>query len=213
MSTNLATKTLQPSPQEAAQELLTRRQARRNLQGFIEYTKPRWTAGKIHRTLCEQLERVLRHEIDRLMLLCPPQHGKQLAHSTPALTTSGWTTHGELRVGDYVWGSVGRPVEVIALSEESLSTLEFEFSDGERIRCHPNHEWLVYDRQNARKAPKVMEAKAIAAESLWLGPKGRRSGRARFSVDWVAIDGIARSLPVEPYALGAWLGDGTSSGA
>ena len=55
---------------------MTRRQARRDLQTFIEYTKPRWTAGKIHRAICAQLERVLRKEIDRLMLLCPPQHGK-----------------------------------------------------------------------------------------------------------------------------------------
>lgn len=50
--------------------------ARRSLQGFVEYTKPRWIAGKIHRILCEQFERVVRREIDRLMLLCPPQHGK-----------------------------------------------------------------------------------------------------------------------------------------
>jgi hypothetical protein len=33
-------------------------------------------AGKIHRAICEQLDRVERKEIDRLMLLCPPQHGK-----------------------------------------------------------------------------------------------------------------------------------------
>lgn len=50
--------------------------ARRGLQGFTEYTTPRWIAGKIHRVICEQLDRVVRKEIDRLMLLCPPQHGK-----------------------------------------------------------------------------------------------------------------------------------------
>lgn len=50
--------------------------ARRNLQAFTEYTTPLWLAGKIHREICAQLERVVRKEIDRLMLLCPPQHGK-----------------------------------------------------------------------------------------------------------------------------------------
>jgi hypothetical protein len=64
------------SPQEAAQELLKRRIARRNLLAFTEYTTPNWHAGKIHREICAQLERVERKEIDRLMLLCPPQHGK-----------------------------------------------------------------------------------------------------------------------------------------
>ena len=50
--------------------------ARRNLLAFTEYTTPLWKPGKIHREICVQLERVVRKEIDRLMLLCPPQHGK-----------------------------------------------------------------------------------------------------------------------------------------
>jgi hypothetical protein len=71
----------QPSPQEAARELLRRRAARRNLQPFIEYVNPRWQAGKIHREICAQLDRVARKEVDRLLLLCPPQHGKSEATS------------------------------------------------------------------------------------------------------------------------------------
>lgn len=64
------------SPQDAARELLTRRAARKSLQSFTSYTTPRWVPGKIHRAICEQLDRVARKEVDRLMLLCPPQHGK-----------------------------------------------------------------------------------------------------------------------------------------
>lgn len=50
--------------------------ARKNLLAFTEYTTPLWVPGKIHREICFQLERVVRKETDRLMLLCPPQHGK-----------------------------------------------------------------------------------------------------------------------------------------
>jgi predicted phage terminase large subunit-like protein len=50
--------------------------ARRSLLSFTSYTTLGWSAGKIHREICVQLERVVRKEIDRLMLLCPPQHGK-----------------------------------------------------------------------------------------------------------------------------------------
>jgi hypothetical protein len=64
------------SPQAAAQELLRRRAARKSLQSFTSYTTPRWTPGKIHRVICEQLDRVVHRQVDRLMLLCPPQHGK-----------------------------------------------------------------------------------------------------------------------------------------
>lgn len=47
-----------------------------SLRPFIEYTTPRWICGAPHRLICEHLERVERGEIDRLMLLLPPQHGK-----------------------------------------------------------------------------------------------------------------------------------------
>jgi hypothetical protein len=82
------TESLPVSPQDAAQELLKRRAARRKLQQFTEYTTPRWSPGKIHKVICEQLDRVMRREIDRLMLLCPPQHGKSTCASKrlPAYT-------------------------------------------------------------------------------------------------------------------------------
>lgn len=38
----------------------------------------------MHRIVCEQLDRVVAGEIDRLMLLCPPQHGKSTVASRRA---------------------------------------------------------------------------------------------------------------------------------
>jgi hypothetical protein len=64
------------SRQEAAKELLRRDEATQSLLSFTRYTTPNWAEGKIHREICVQAERVERGEIDRLMLLCPPQHGK-----------------------------------------------------------------------------------------------------------------------------------------
>lgn len=63
---------------------MTRRKARQTLLAFTEYTTPRWEAGPIHRAICEQLDRVARREVDRLMLLCPPQHGKSTVASKRA---------------------------------------------------------------------------------------------------------------------------------
>jgi hypothetical protein len=48
----------------------------RSLIKFTEYTYPRYQAGNIHHKIAEQLERVEPGEIDRLMLLVPPRHGK-----------------------------------------------------------------------------------------------------------------------------------------
>lgn len=75
MSTSSQTPNLQPSPQEAARELLDRRIARRNLKGFTEYVEQR-PVNRAQQFICEQMDRVEAGEIDRLMLLAPPQHGK-----------------------------------------------------------------------------------------------------------------------------------------
>ena len=60
----------------AAMELLKRKDAAENLIAFTEYTFPRYQTAKHHRIIAGQLERIERGEIDRLMLLVPPRHGK-----------------------------------------------------------------------------------------------------------------------------------------
>src|ERR1700761_5276613 len=60
----------------ALAEIERRVKARQSLIGFTEFTNPRYHTGDIHRKIAEQLERVERGEIDRLMLLVPPRHGK-----------------------------------------------------------------------------------------------------------------------------------------
>lgn len=50
--------------------------AAESLVAFTEYTYPRYQTAEHHRKIAAQLERVERGEIDRLMLLVPPRHGK-----------------------------------------------------------------------------------------------------------------------------------------
>jgi predicted phage terminase large subunit-like protein len=64
------------TPKRAAAELLRRQDARRDLIAFTEYTFPRYQAARHHRLIAAQLERLLTGEVDRLMLLVPPRHGK-----------------------------------------------------------------------------------------------------------------------------------------
>lgn len=66
----------QLSPPQAAAELLRRMDATEKLVAFTEFTYKRYQTGLIHQAIAEQLERVERGEIDRLMLLVPPRHGK-----------------------------------------------------------------------------------------------------------------------------------------
>lgn len=69
---------------EQAQRRLLMLRARRHFRSFVEWTTPNWKPSRIHTEICTAFDMVLRGETDRLMLLCPPQHGKSLIASKRA---------------------------------------------------------------------------------------------------------------------------------
>jgi predicted phage terminase large subunit-like protein len=78
--------TTQITPQEAAEELLRRRRARRGLLDFTTYTKPDYEVNWHHQVMCEYLDRFVAGEIRYLMAFLPPQTGKseQVSRRLPA---------------------------------------------------------------------------------------------------------------------------------
>ena len=182
--------------------------ARRRLLHFTTLTHPSYEAGWLHEDICTRLERfsqqVIARQSPRLMLLCPPRHGKLFADSTLVPTPSGMTTHGTLKPGDEVFGPDGRPTRVVAVSEKASADMLVTLTDGTSFRCHENHEWFVYER--SRRWWIVRETRDLAARKLFSG------GRAQFQLPLVgALSYFDADLPMDPYVLGAWLGDGSTT--
>src|SRR5690606_14145414 len=73
-----------------------------------------------------------------------PGLGKALALDTALPTPDGWTTMGEVRVGDRLLGAAGRPTTVIACSEvqRQRPCYAVTFSDGSVIVADAGHRWL-----------------------------------------------------------------------
>lgn len=147
----------------------------------------------------------------RLIWSMPPQEGKLVADSTPVPTPNGWTTHGQLHEGDYVFHPSGNAIRVTAVHDPALSSMTVHTSDHGAIKVHPNHEWTVYDRGSG--AWRTVETRYLSTQKLRNGPVGR-GGRFRFQLPFrQALTLPDIELPVDPYALGVWLGDGSSSKA
>ena len=188
---------------------------------LLAYACFRW-AGYMpaahHQLIAKYLEKVESGEIKRLMITMPPRHGKECAHNTPVLTMNGWKTHGELKVGDFVFHPSGNPVEVLAESLPSGDMFETHQDDfvvkvtsGEEIRCHARHEWRVFDR--CQNKWRVVETQYLFSQPPGHGPLGKRGYHYRFNLPDtgpVLFDRV--DLPLDPYFLGVWLGDGTSTG-
>lgn len=98
------------------------RTARKSLIGFTEYTYDRYKTGRHHRIIAEQLERVECREIDRLMLLLPPRHGKtELASRRYPAWTLGRNPHRQViaaSASESFATDVGREVRNLIRSED-----------------------------------------------------------------------------------------------
>ena len=211
------------APDEALRDL-DRADCEDSLYTFLEYAwryidpspfVPGWPLEAI----AEHLQAVVDGDIRKLVINIPPRMGKQVADDTPVLTTKGWMRHGDLRVGDYVFSPSGKPVRVKAVSGKTPSNVRVEFFDGSVIYCHENHEWTLYNRSN--RSWETVETK------LFLEPRRGRCGKTGKTTKRTLSAGRAlhqlpliqpvqfpvASLPIDPYILGVWLGDGSKGTA
>lgn len=209
------TKTVPRNNEELVhQEMARREMARRRLIFFTTAMMPSYKACWVHQDICRRLERFVKQvELGlspRLMLFVPPRHGKLCADSTPVLTTCGWKTHGELQAGDFVFGIDGKPIEVLGVSPPDMASLEVELSNGEKIKVHPNHEWTVYDR-SYRKFKTYETNHFVKTTKFGKHKQVLSGGRSIYQLPpRRPVELPAASLPLDPYMLGVWLGDGKS---
>ena len=138
------------------------------------------------------------HPGQMIVIAARPAMGKALALDTPLPTPDGWTTMGEVRVGDLLLDADGRPTRVVAATEvlTGRPCYELTFDDGTTVVADAGHQWPT--------AAGVRTTRELAAEV-----PGAAGGRPRPAVPVTApLDLPARALPVPPYTLGVWLAGG-----
>lgn len=74
--------------------------------------------------------------------------GKACVIYTPIATPSGWTTMGDLKLGDFVFGADGYPTKVVACSEVHYEDCyRMVFDDGSEIIAGERHRWKTESYQ------------------------------------------------------------------
>ena len=144
-----------------------------------------------------------------------PGLGKALALDTPLPTPTGWTTMGQVGVGDTLLDADGRPTRVVAATEvmHGRPCFEVSFCDGTRVIADADHQWMTHTRASRRSrtgTPSVRTtaelARAVRCDTA--------DGRADHCVTTTAPLQLPEAeLLLPPYALGVWLGAGHGVGA
>jgi hypothetical protein len=144
----------------------------------------------------------------------PRQVGKALALDTPIPTPEGWTTIGDIKVGDQILSPDGNPVSVTFKTETMINHQCYKifFDNGEEVVADADHLWEV-NSSYWRTGKKVINTDEIYSRYLKKTNNKRGKGvEGSLYIDLSkAINGKNQNLPIDPYLLGVWLGDGYSA--
>lgn len=113
---------------------------------------------------------------------------KGLPVETPIPTIDGWSTMGDLKIGDIIFDKDGNKTKVLAKSQASnKDCYKITFDDKSEVVCDNEHLWLLDNGEvkpitELKIKDKIDVAKPIVSTDV--------------------------DLPIDPYVLGVWLGDG-----
>ena len=118
---------------------------------------------------------------------------KGLPVDTPIPTTTGWKTMGNLTKDDIIFDKDGNETRILAKSKKSFKKCyEIEFDDKTKAICDDEHLWMLENNKvtpikNLKAGDKIDVAKSLQINNV--------------------------QLPIDPYVLGLWLGDGRNRSA
>lgn len=169
------------------------------------------------------------------MFLLWPEAGKDLDGGTLIPTPVGFTKMCDLRVGDLVFAGDGSLTTVTGFFPQSpQDCYEVTFSGGSTVVAGVGHQWVVRSRSVGRWPSSAESERRRAEVEPWFPSGNNRPARVLTTGELLESgvtyggDGsrpnhavpVARPLhaahavlPVDPYLLGVWLGDGVSASA
>lgn len=139
--------------------------------------------------------------------------GKAGKLDSKLLTPNGWITMGDVKIGDQVIGSNGKPTEVIGVYPQGKKDIyRVWFSDGTNTETCDEHLWAVNSstriwrnkKENKNYPNKILSLRQIIDEGLTL-----KNGNHKHYIPIVEpIQFQKRNLLIDPYLMGTLLGDG-----
>lgn len=159
------------------------------------------------------------------------KNGKAVSLDTEIATPSGWKKMKDIEENDFVFGQDGKMSKVLYVSpifNKPMYLVEFE--DGAKVKASADHIWTVQTK-NSRSAFN----RKLTGKNGWSTKEKYRTNNGWYEVtteemlgDYArvradgkgteykyrvpmnnAVEYGEKDLPLDPYTLGVWLGDGT----
>lgn len=168
-------------------------------------------SGKTFISTAYSVYSFLRKETQKIMITRPiVEAGASMGYlpgpqplTASVLTASGWTTMGQIKLGDRVIGRDGMPTEVIGVYPKGKKdTYKVTTFDGTSTICCFDHLWYTQTKEekNKKQQGKVRSTNEIIYDL--------KNGIKHFLPRNEPVHYDKRNLSIPPYTLGVLLGDG-----
>lgn len=160
------------------------------------------------------------------IILSARQTGKMQPHSAKIATPEGWTTMGEVSVGDKVLTPDGMSASVTDKIPNGIRDVyKITFDDGSSAECGHEHLWDVYIRNKWDSSAAnghggyVVQKQTLTLQEIidYREKQLQRKNSQNYNVRIPVVKKVNfnhKDLPLDPYTLGLILGDGgISSGS
>ena len=121
------------------------------------------------------------------------------------LTPQGWRKMGEIKIGDFVIGSNGKPIEVLGVFPQGRKKVyRLTMTDEASTVACAEHLWQVKTTED--RAPQIVETQEMIGNI-------QRNNQYRYELPILSapVQFLAQPISLDPYELGLWLGDGSIS--
>lgn len=148
---------------------------------------------------------------------------KGLPLDTPILTNNGWVNIGDLKEGDTIFDKEGKKTNILHKSQVHFNKCyKIRFDNNDSIIADYEHRWLIsFNKQKSVNGKiintfedKIMTTEEIKKYLIEINslPKNKKHS---YLLPKILInkplEGEKKDLPIDPYVLGLWLGDGSKS--
>ena len=141
---------------------------------------------------------------DLVLFASAPKSGKALEENTPIPTPNGFKNIKDLKIGDEIFAYDGTITTVMAVKKwKNRELFKVTTNDGQKIVADAEHDWSVMPCRRNKKW-KVLSTQQIFDANFSRPIKLPDSGPLVLPL---------KKLPIDPYVLGVWLGDGHSASA
>lgn len=166
------------------------------------------------------------------LIFIPRKNIKAIALDEEIPTPNGWKKMKDIRPGDFVFSVDGSQTKVLFESEIFNKPMyRVKFEDGSTIDASSDHIWTVQTKDSRRTAkrnpisrkrnkPQLAERNGwyeVTTEEMlqdyFRKRKDEKGNEYKYRVPLQsAVEYPYKKLPIDPYVLGVWLGDGNSTG-